>query len=124
MLLRAGFPGALQEIGKLIHAENSDLFDVLGYIAFALSPITREQRVVEHKDLISSNYDDKQHAFLDFVLSQYVNQGIGELQTDRIPSFLELKYGGVYDAKQQLGEVTRIRDLFVGFQRFLFEKGA
>ena len=30
----------LAEISRMINAENSDLFDVLAYIAFALAPIT------------------------------------------------------------------------------------
>jgi len=38
--------GQLDEIRHMIDAEKSDLFDVLAYIAFALSPITREERVV------------------------------------------------------------------------------
>ena len=114
----------LGEIRKLINAEKSDLFDVLAYISFALTPVTREERVVEHKDLIFSHYNDKQQAFLDFVLTQYINQGVGELQTERIRSFLELKYGGLHDATQVLGEVASIREVFVGFQRHLFEKEA
>jgi type I restriction enzyme, R subunit len=34
----------LREIERMIDAEKSDLFDVLAYIAFALSPITRQER--------------------------------------------------------------------------------
>lgn len=115
---------AFQIAWKLFRAEKSDIFDVLAYIAFALAPITREERVVEHKDLIYSHYNDKQQAFLDFVLTQYINEGVGELHTDRIASFLELKYGGLHDAKIELGEASQIRETFVGFQRYLFEKGA
>jgi type I restriction enzyme R subunit len=35
----------LSEINRMIDAEKSDLYDVLAYIAFALAPITREERV-------------------------------------------------------------------------------
>jgi type I restriction enzyme R subunit len=112
----------LAEIRKLIDAENSDLFDVLAYIAFALAPVTREDRVVDHKDLIFSHYDDKQQAFLDFVLTQYINEGVGELQPEKLPSLLTLKYHGIHDATEELGEVSRIRDLFIGFQRHLYEE--
>ena len=35
----------LEEIKRMINAEKSDLFDVLAYIAFALAPITRQERV-------------------------------------------------------------------------------
>ena len=105
----------------MISADNSDLFDVLGYIPFAMAPVTREERVVEHKDLIFSHYDDKQQAFLDFVLSQYINVGITELDGEKLPALLDLKYHGIHDATEELGEVKKIRELFVGFQRFLFD---
>ena len=59
----------LGEIKRMIDAEKSDLFDVLAYIAFALSPITREERVNTHRQQIFSHYDSKLQAFLDFVLS-------------------------------------------------------
>ena len=32
----------------MINAEKSDVFDVLAYIAFALAPITRSERVEAH----------------------------------------------------------------------------
>src|SRR6185437_1424967 len=35
----------LAEISRMINAENSDVFDVLAYIAFALAPLTRSERV-------------------------------------------------------------------------------
>ncbi len=62
----------LSEIRRMINVEKSDLFDVLAYIAFALSPITREERVDSNREEIFSHYDHKLQAFLDFVLSRYV----------------------------------------------------
>jgi len=114
----------LEEMRRLIEAENSDLFDVLAYVAFTLEPVTREERVVEHEDLIFSHYDDKQQAFLDFVLAQYVREGVGELETENLPKLLELKYQGLHEAREELGEASKIRGVFVGFQRYLFEKEA
>jgi type I restriction enzyme R subunit len=40
----------LAEISRMINAEKSDVFDVLAYIAFALAPITRSERVAGRKD--------------------------------------------------------------------------
>jgi len=111
----------LDEIKKLIDAEKSDVFDVLAYIAYALAPVTREERVSRHRDIIHSSYTDKQKVFLDFVLDQYVKEGVSELQPEKISSFLELKYGGIHDAVDQLGEATSIRELFIGFQKHLFK---
>jgi type I restriction enzyme, R subunit len=110
----------LSEIRRMIDAEKSDLYDVLAYIAFALSPITREERVNTHRQKIFSYYDPKLQAFLDFVLSQYVKEGVGELDQAKLPHLLELKYRAVSDAAAELGGVAQIRDAFIGFQRHLY----
>ena len=44
----------LRVIKRMIDAEKSDLYDVLAYIAFAMAPITREERVNTHKAQIFS----------------------------------------------------------------------
>ncbi len=111
----------LAEISKMINAEKSDVFDVLAYIAFALAPITRLERVETRKGNILARYDGKLQAFLDFVLAQYVQQGVDELDQDKLSSLLQLKYHSVPDAIDQLGEVPVIRDTFIGFQRYLYE---
>jgi len=110
----------LAEVKRMIDAEKSDLFDVLAYIAFALAPITRQERVDNHKYIILSNYDEKLQAFLDFVLNEYVKEGVQELDDAKLPHLLELRYGGVGDATEQLGSVAEIREAFVGFQQYLY----
>ena len=112
----------LEEAKKIIGAEKSDVFDVLAYIAFSLATQTREERVTENKDLIFSHYEDKQQAFLDFVLTQYVKEGVSELQPEKLKSILELKYGGIHDAIRELGDAAEIGRLFVEFQKYLYEK--
>ena len=111
----------LNEVAKLIEAENSDLFDVLAYIAFAMQPITRSERVETRKGEILGSYDENLQAFLDFVLGQYVKEGVGELDQSKLPDLLDLKYNGVAEATSRLGEAATIRKAFVGFQRYLYE---
>ncbi len=54
----------LTEISRLIDAENSDLYDVLAYIAYANAPISRRKRVMAHKELIFSRYTLPVRSFL------------------------------------------------------------
>lgn len=110
----------LEELSRVIDAENSDLYDVLAYVAFCHAPISREERVTSHKQLIFEGYGDKQREFIDFVLNQYVRIGVEELDQRKLPDLLELKYHGIGDAVSQLGAVTSIRKLFVGFQADLY----
>jgi type I restriction enzyme R subunit len=111
----------LLEISRVINAEKSDVFDVLGYIAFALAPITRSERVETRRSDIFSRYDTKLQAFLDFVLAQYIKQGISELDQEKLGALIQLKYHTIDDAASQLGGVQIIRETFVGFQRYLYE---
>jgi type I restriction enzyme R subunit len=110
----------LAEISRMINAEKSDVFDVLAYIAYALAPITRSERVETHRADIFSRYDGKLEAFLDFVLGQYVKQGVGELDQEKLGALLQLKYHTIDDAAAQLGSVSLIRDTFLGFQQHLY----
>jgi type I restriction enzyme, R subunit len=110
----------LSEIAVMINAEKSDLFDVLAYIAFAMPPITRSDRVESRRSNILDGHDAKLQAFLEFVLGQYVKQGVGELDQEKLASLIALKYHTVNEAAEQLGGVPKIRDSFVGFQRHLY----
>ena len=47
----------LREIERMIDAEKSDLYDVLAYIAFALAPITRQERADASRPFISAQYE-------------------------------------------------------------------
>ena len=112
----------LEEVKKLISAEKSDVFDVLAYIAFALPAITREQRVDDKKKIIFDHYSDKQQEFINFVLQHYVDEGVGELDDMKLPDLLELKYHTLPDAVSQLGTLKDIRDVFIGFQEYLYRR--
>ena len=114
----------LNAVKKAIEAEKSDIFDILAYISYALPPITREQRVEDHKEIIFNKYAEKQQEFINFVLQHYVNEGVRELDIEKLPDLLELRYESIPDAVTQLGNVKDIRDVFVGFQEALFSKEA
>jgi type I restriction enzyme R subunit len=121
-LAEKGFgPNELGAISQMINAENSDVFDVLAYIAFELAPITRSERVAARKRSILDHYEQKLQAFLDFVLAQYVDQGVAELDQEKLSDLLQLKYHSVPDAIDQLGDAPLIRDTFVGFQQYLYD---
>jgi type I restriction enzyme R subunit len=105
----------------MIDAESSDLFDVLRYIAFTKAPLKRSERAEARRADILSGRDVGQSDFLEFVLSQYVQEGEGELEAGKLPHLLQLKYGTGQDAVQRLGPPEVIRHAFREFQRGLYE---
>jgi type I restriction enzyme R subunit len=115
----------LVEMQKIIDAEKSDLFDVLAYIAYALPPLTREERAAKAKVIISTHFNSKQQVFLDFVLSHYVNVGVEELDQDKLTPLLRLKYhDSIADAVADLGRPDDIGKVFTGFQKYLYQQQA
>jgi type I restriction enzyme R subunit len=123
-LAEKGFGGEqLAEMQKIIDAEKSDLFDVLAHVAYALPPVTREERAVGAKVQIRAHFGTKQQVFLDFVLSHYVAVGVGELDQEKLTPLLRLKYhDSIADALADLGRPEEIGRIFAGFQKYLYQQ--
>jgi type I restriction enzyme, R subunit len=122
-LAEAGYgKDELATLQKLINAEKSDLFDVLEYVSFAVKPMTREDRVARAQSNIFSLLNNKQKEFLEFVLSKYIETGVEELDQEKLPELLTLKYRALDDASKELGDVQKIRSMFIGFQKFLYQE--
>src|ERR1019366_4032051 len=112
----------LAEMQRIIDAEKSDLFDVLAYVAYAMPPLTREERAARAKVAISKRFSSKQQSFLNFVLAHYVGEGVGELDQEKLTPLLHLRYfNSTADAIADLGEPEEIRTVFVGFQKYLYQ---
>lgn len=120
-LEEAGFgKDELLSLQNAIDAEKCDLFDVLEFVAYEANMLTRETRVANAQRKIFALLDKDQREFVDFVLSKYIETGVEELDQEKLPQLLELKYQAVSDAAEKLGGVSRIRELFVEFQRHLY----
>jgi type I restriction enzyme, R subunit len=111
----------LSEMQRIIDADNSDLFDVLAFVAYALPTITRTARAATAQTSIKSRFNPKQQSFIDFVLTQYVHVGVDELALDKLAPLLRLKYqNALADAIADLGQPEEISKVFAGFQQYLY----
>jgi type I restriction enzyme R subunit len=120
-LAEAGFGHEqMAEMQKIIDAENSDLFDVLAYVAYAMPPISREERASNAKVEINLRFSSKEQVFLDFVLAHYISLGVEELDQQKLTPLLRLKYGAIQDAVADLGQPEEIGKAFAGFQKYLY----
>ena len=119
----AGFPTIeLLSIQELIDAQNSDLFDVLEFVKYALKPVTRKVRAAVSRSIMEAGIESKQLEFVDFLVSQYIESGVGELEESKLETLLEIKYADVFNAVKVLGngEVSKVRNLFLAFQKNLY----
>jgi type I restriction enzyme R subunit len=111
----------LTEMQRILDAEKSDLYDVLAHVAYSMAPLTREARAGKARVEISGLFNAKQQAFLEFVLSHYVEVGVQELDKAKLTPLLKLKYkDSIPDAVKDLGVPAEIAKAFSGFQKFLY----
>jgi len=110
----------LEDLRRLVNGQNSDLYDVLAHVAYEAALVPREGRAERAKVELAS-YSPAQQEFLNFVLDQYVRAGSDELDTQKLPDLLELKFGSVSDAKPAIGNIPEIRDMFIGMQSTLYQ---
>ncbi len=99
---------------------------MLAYVAYALPPMTREERAAQRKvGDQQANFNSKQQAFLDFVLAHYVSVGVEELDQEKLTPLLALKYqGSLSDAVKELAMPPEdIGRCFRDFQKYLYPAG-
>jgi len=121
----AGFGiDSLRALQELIAAEDCDLVDVLEYIGFDNQPVTRQTRAkVSRPDLVEA-LSPEQLEFIDFVLAKYVESGSDELDDEKLPTLVELKYDNLLAGLDELGGAEQARLVFVDFQRHLYKEPA
>ena len=112
----------LNKLRELINAENSDLFDVLQYIAFSNPAISRKERVDLAEDNIYNFINKDQVEFIRFVLNNYIQEGIDELDISNLSTIINAKYGSINEAQKELGSSDEIKAAFTDFQKFLYQK--
>jgi type I restriction enzyme R subunit len=111
----------LAEMQRIMDAEASDLFDVLAYVAYAKTPLTRETRAAQARVYLNTQFGAKQQAFLEFVLQHYVTVGVEELDPEKLTPLLRLKYhDSIADAVADLGPPAEIGKAFANFQEYLY----
>lgn len=112
----------LLKLQELINAEDSDLFDVLEYIAYTKPPVSRAARVQTNEDNIYNILNESQREFVSFVLRNYVEVGVDELDVAKLSTVLEAKYGSINAAQKELGSIEAIRATFIDFQEHLYKR--
>jgi type I restriction enzyme, R subunit len=110
----------LNEMRSIIFAEKSDIFDVLSYVRYKAPILTREERVNAAKKQVTIEFDDNQQIFINYILKQYIEQGVEELSLDKINPYLKIVYGSTMDAISNLGSPSEIRNIFINFQKHLY----
>jgi len=110
----------LEDMRRVIDAPKSDLFDVLAYIRFTTPPKTRDERAGRVRQAVEQNASTKMRDFLISLLENYRQYGEKELRSDKLPTFLNARFGTIADARRELGDLTVIKNKFIDLQKGLY----
>ena len=125
-LAEKGFGGEqLAEMQKIIDAEKSDIFDVLAHVAYALPPLTREERAAKAKVAIATHFNSKQQASSTSCCPTTSRWGCRNLtrrssrrccgSSITTPSLMRWP---IWADPEEIGQV------FAGFQKYLYQERA
>jgi len=124
-LAEAGYDSEkLDSMKELIDATDSDVYDVLAFVAYAAETYTRRERAQSAKPSIYGAFDYKQQEFINFVLDKYIESGVSQLALNKehFSRLISLKYNTISDAASELGSPATIRKTYVDFQKFLYQE--
>jgi type I restriction enzyme, R subunit len=98
---------------------------VLAYVAYALRRLLAKSAPSGPRWRLRLISTAGSRLFLDFVLAHYVDVGVDELGQEKLTPLLRLMYeNSISDAIEDLGRPEEISNVFVGFQKYLYQKQA
>lgn len=112
----------LDDLARMFEAENSDIFDVLAHLSYGTDIRYRTER----RDIASSILDEYEsldaRAFLEFLLTLYVRNGILEFRKDWLSKKIELFGRKPRDLATVFGSNTALREAYYKVQESLYVK--
>ena len=116
--------GAIEEIGRLINSNDADVYDILEFIAFNSTnlsrPISKKERVEKTSSKLLEDLNEDQSAFIKFLIERYLDEGVESINENNLSTLLKLKYESITKAEEILGEIRSIKNLFLNFQNNLY----
>ncbi|MCP3680228.1 MAG: DEAD/DEAH box helicase family protein [Gammaproteobacteria bacterium] len=113
----------LKQIRGLVGAENSDIYDVLAYIAFDSKMLTREERAQHAKARLGALLAlPNKSPLIEFILKQYTDNGIETLSADNLSVLVKMHYDdSLHDAENQYGTLEEINHDYIECQKYLYD---
>jgi type I restriction enzyme R subunit len=111
------------DLGKLLNlrdafkAEDSDIYDLLRFVAFDKEIISRKDRLSNADIHFKDKLDAKNQEFVEFVMAQYEKNGFESLND--LTNLINLKYGNS-SVVEDMGGVSTVKGNFETLQEVLY----
>ena len=106
---------------NMLKMQKCDLLDVLEYIAYDSTPVERARRVELVKKQYMDSLNKEQREFDNLILQYYISNGFKELGSDKLKTFITIRFNSMSDAKERLQmSAADIRAHYFELQRRLY----
>lgn len=112
----------LEDLTRMFEAENSDIFDILAHLSYGTDIRYRTERRDIASVLLDSFESLDARAFLEFLLTLYVRNGILEFRKDGLSKKIELFGRTPRDLATVFGSNTALREAYYKVQESLYVK--
>lgn len=118
-LAERGFDlGKLLTLREAFKAEDSDIYDLLRFVAFDKEIISRKERVATANIDFKDGLDEQNQEFIEFVMTQYEKNGFESLND--LTNLINLKYGNSA-VVEDMGGTSVVKENFETLQEMLYE---
>lgn len=118
-LAERGFDlGKLVKLREAFKAEDSDIYDLLRFVAFDKEIISRKERLATADVNFKENLDEQNQEFVEFVLTQYEKNGFESLND--LTNLINLKYGNS-SVVEDMGGVSAVKENFESLQEAIYK---
>lgn len=111
----------LQALKELVDAQDSDVYDVLRYIAYAKELMSRTERAEYARNHFLESLTKSEQAFVQFVLDTYEQSGENELTMENLKQLLQLHFRTTEEAVEKIGSSEEIVNDYKGAQKVLYQ---
>lgn len=114
----------LQNLQQIIAAKHYDLFDVLNHLSHNKALKTRKQRansVLENQPFFEVYKNIQVQDFLKFLLERYEQDGIQELDREKIPELIQLKGMQSSEVVSMFGGIDQLVAAFIRLQEEIYK---
>ena len=116
-----------EQLMEISNQRNSDIFDLICFVAYDLKPLTRKQRVdlmLKNKPDFFTNYSVKARDVLKLIIDKYIDFGLSEISPNIVLTPPISKLGNAIEIVGEFGGIEQLKKAIEQLQIWLYAEAA
>jgi len=118
---------SIEQLTEISKQKDSDLFDLICYVAYDLKPLTRKQRadlLLKNKTDFFANYSSKAREILELIVEKYIDFGLNQINPNIVLSPPISQLGNSIEIAKEFGGIEQLQRAIEELQVLLYKEAA